>query len=79
MIAIVTRIPEANNKEIRNARFVDIRPCSSINPIISGILARWHGLRMMLNIPQVPDVITAIKMFEFSDFVSVSNMFISII
>jgi hypothetical protein len=36
-----------------NARPVDFTSCSSMNPTISGMLARWQGLSTMLNTPQI--------------------------
>jgi hypothetical protein len=48
---MVISIPNENNKESIKARFVLISPWSSMNPTISGILARWHGLRTILSTP----------------------------
>jgi hypothetical protein len=40
MAPMVTRIPTANNVEMKKARRVDIRPCLSMKPTISGMLDR---------------------------------------
>jgi len=51
MAAIVTRISPENRVEMRNARRVEMRPCPSMKPTMSGMLARWQGLSRMLRIP----------------------------
>jgi hypothetical protein len=51
MTAMVMRMPTAKSVEVQNARRVVIRPCSLTKPTISGMLARWQGLKMMLNTP----------------------------
>ena len=37
------------------------RPWSLMKPTISGMLARWHGLRMMLRMPQTNDAPSAMQ------------------
>jgi hypothetical protein len=53
IINIVTRIPAENKDDNKNARFVVMLPCPFIKPIINGMLAKWHGLRIILKIPQI--------------------------
>jgi hypothetical protein len=48
-------IPAEKHEEIKNALFVDIRPCSSMNPTIRGMLERWQGLKTRLRTPQMND------------------------
>jgi hypothetical protein len=55
------RIPKAKSELIKKARRVDMRPCSSINPTIRGILAKWQGLKRMLKTPQAKEAAIAIK------------------
>ncbi len=52
MSPMVTSIPVENRSARRNARFVLMRPCSSMNPTMSGMLARWHGESTMESTPQ---------------------------
>ncbi len=42
-------------RDRRLARAVLTRPWPLMKPTISGMLARWHGLRMMLRMPQTAD------------------------
>ena len=42
--AIVTKIPREKEVASQKALLVDILPCSPINAIIKGILAKWQGL-----------------------------------
>jgi hypothetical protein len=56
-----TRIPVENSKETMNARFVEIFPCPLMNPIISGMLAIWQGLKTMLSMPQTKEAPIAIS------------------
>src|SRR5512138_1900478 len=58
--AIVTRMPTANSVAIPLARAVLTRPWPLMKPTISGRLARWHGLRIMLRMPQMNDAPNAI-------------------
>jgi len=58
---MVIKMPKANSVEIQKARRVDIRPWPLINPTISGMLARWQGLRMTLRMPQINDAGSAIN------------------
>src|SRR5512139_678650 len=55
MAAIVTRMPTAKSVDVQNARRVVTCPCSLMNPTMSGMLARWQGLRMMLRMPHTND------------------------
>jgi len=59
MAAIVTRIPTANSVAMPPARAVETRPWPLIKPTISGMLARWQGLRMMLRMPHTTDAPSA--------------------
>jgi len=54
-------MPAEKDVEMKNARFVDIRPCSSINPTIRGMLDKWHGLNTRLKMPQINDAPSAKK------------------
>jgi len=57
----VISIPTANEVETTKARITDIFPCPLINPTISGKLARWQGLKIMLSIPQTKEALNAIR------------------
>jgi hypothetical protein len=72
---IVISIPMENISEVKNARFVDICPCSLINPTIKGMLARWHGLRIILNMPQTKEARIAIMGVDCMALVSVVNRY----
>jgi len=54
-------MPTAKSNEIQNARRVEILPWVSINPTISGILARWQGLSIMLKTPHRKEANKAIQ------------------
>jgi hypothetical protein len=46
-------IPEENKREERKAFLVFWCSIDVMNPIMRGIVARWQGLRTILNIPQI--------------------------
>ncbi len=56
---IDTRIPRLNSVEIKNAFLILILPCPFINATIKGMLLKWHGLSITLNIPQENEPISA--------------------
>ena len=56
---MVIKMPTANSDEMPNARRVVIRPCWSMNPTMSGMLARWQGLSRMLRIPHTNAAVSA--------------------
>jgi len=59
-----------------NARLVEIRPCSSMKPIMSGILVRWHGLSNILKMPHKKEAVKARKVEVYSALLSqVKNAF----
>ncbi len=62
IIAIVTKIPRAKTAEISMPREVFFSPLAVRNPMMSGILERWQGLRRMLKIPQANDAAKAMAM-----------------
>jgi hypothetical protein len=76
---MVIKIPDEKRKDSQNARFVDILPCSSINPTIRGMLAKWQGLKRMLKTPQIKEPINAINGEELSVFDNQVNISMSII
>ena len=47
----VSRIPIEKFNDMKKAFLVEISFCSLINATTIGILARWQGLRRILNIP----------------------------
>jgi hypothetical protein len=71
--AIVRRIPPAKRVEMTNARRIDIRPCWSMKPTISGMLDRWHGLSTTLRMPQRNDAAMAIAGVASTALVNVVN------
>lgn len=58
--AMVTRIPTANSIAMVKARRALTLPCPLMNPTMRGMLARWHGLRIMLRTPHATDAPSAI-------------------
>ena len=64
--ATVINIPAPKTNDIKNVLPRDILPCELINPIISGILDKWQGLRRILIIPQPKDAKIAINVLPVS-------------
>jgi hypothetical protein len=59
MTIIVQNMPTAKMKARRKPRDVFFSPCAVRNPIISGILERWHGLSIILRIPHANEAMSA--------------------
>jgi len=49
---IITKMPKLKQVESQKSRFVSIFLYPLKKPMISGMMARWQGLRKMLRIPQ---------------------------
>jgi hypothetical protein len=63
-MAIVVKMPREKSVASQKALLVDTLPCSPINAMIKGILAKWQGLNKMLNIPQIKEALKAIIGFN---------------
>ena len=61
MTAMVMRMPTAKSVEVQNARRAVTTPCSLMKPTMSGMLARWQGLRRMLRMPHTTAAVSAIS------------------
>jgi hypothetical protein len=64
IMAIVVKIPREKSVASQKAFLVDTLPCSPINAMIKGILAKWQGLNNILNIPQIKEAVKAIIGFN---------------
>ena len=73
MTAIVNSIPLANSVESQNAWRVEVRPCLSMKPTMSGMLARWQGLSNILSTPQTKAAPSATAAVPSTARVSVTN------
>ncbi|GAH92718.1 unnamed protein product, partial [marine sediment metagenome] len=62
--AMVVKMPREKDVASQKALLVDILPCSPINAIIKGMLAKWQGLNNILNIPQIKEAVKAIIGFN---------------
>ena len=58
---IIVKIPAENISDKKKAVLADALFLSLTNPMIKGMLERWHGLNNMLSKPQVKAAIRAIK------------------
>jgi hypothetical protein len=73
MTAMVTKIPHAKTNE----SMIPLEPLFSCratrNPMMRGMLERWHGLSKMLNTPQAKEARSAAPRFPYMASVSDVN------